>query len=194
MNGLNCFGIEVRNARTKRLTMVDSQMVVASGITTSNPAIRSFLRSCRSLADNGRSGLGVDWTKKPLCPGFGTSDQPNQQSEHCCQGKQGERQRQNRSRCRSTDEPLARFTTFLILKTFQLGLHLIDLLINHRQSRPPLVVLSGISSQLSRLGQLFPERRNLLLILSELSGLLDRQTALFEVLMLVRLTCILRQG
>ena len=65
---MNCFGIDVKNAKTKRLTIVDSQMVVASGITTSNPAIRSFFRSCRSLADSGRSGLGLDWTKELLRP------------------------------------------------------------------------------------------------------------------------------
>ena len=46
LNGLNCFGIVVRKASTKRLTVVASQMVVARGMTTSNPAIRSFLRSC----------------------------------------------------------------------------------------------------------------------------------------------------
>ena len=46
IKGFNCFGIDVRNAKTNLLTTVDSQMVVASGITTSKPAIRSFLRSC----------------------------------------------------------------------------------------------------------------------------------------------------
>jgi hypothetical protein len=35
----------VRNASTKRLTVVPSQIVVASGITTSKPAIKSFFRS-----------------------------------------------------------------------------------------------------------------------------------------------------
>jgi hypothetical protein len=49
LKGLNCLGIEVRKASTKRLTVVASQMVVARGITTKRPAIRSFLRSCCSL-------------------------------------------------------------------------------------------------------------------------------------------------
>jgi len=80
MNGLNCFGIDVRNASTNRLTIVDSQIVVASGITTSKPAIKSFLRSCWSLALSGRSGLGLDWTKKPLCPQSESWNQPNQRS------------------------------------------------------------------------------------------------------------------
>ena len=46
MKGFNCFGIEVNIARTKRLTIVDNQIVVAKGITTNRPAIRSFFRSC----------------------------------------------------------------------------------------------------------------------------------------------------
>ena len=46
LNGLTCFGMEVRKASTNRLTVVASQIVVARGITTSKPAIRSFLRSC----------------------------------------------------------------------------------------------------------------------------------------------------
>ena len=46
MKGFNCFGMEVNIARTKRLTIVDNQIVVAKGITTNRPAIRSFLRSC----------------------------------------------------------------------------------------------------------------------------------------------------
>jgi hypothetical protein len=37
--------MDVRKASTKRLTVVASQMVVARGMTTSKPAIRSFLRS-----------------------------------------------------------------------------------------------------------------------------------------------------
>ena len=45
LKGLNCLGIDVRKASTKRLTVVASQIVVARGITTSKPAIRSFLRS-----------------------------------------------------------------------------------------------------------------------------------------------------
>jgi hypothetical protein len=46
MNGLNCFGIDVKKASTKRLTVVANQKVVASGMTTNNPAIKSFFRSC----------------------------------------------------------------------------------------------------------------------------------------------------
>ena len=46
LNGLNCFGTEVRKLTTKRVTNVANQMVVASGMTTSKPAIRSFFRSC----------------------------------------------------------------------------------------------------------------------------------------------------
>jgi hypothetical protein len=53
LKGLNCFGIEVRKASTKRLTVVASQMVVARGITTRRPAIRSFLRSCCSRFASG---------------------------------------------------------------------------------------------------------------------------------------------
>ena len=39
-------GTEVRKLTTKRVTNVANQMVVASGMTTSKPAIRSFFRSC----------------------------------------------------------------------------------------------------------------------------------------------------
>ena len=60
LKGLNCLGIEVRNASTKRLTVVASQIVVASGITTNRPAIRSFLRSCWNRSFRGWSDLGLD--------------------------------------------------------------------------------------------------------------------------------------
>ena len=49
MKGFNCFGTEVTNVKTNLLTSDDSQIVVAKGITTNNPAIRSFFRSCCSL-------------------------------------------------------------------------------------------------------------------------------------------------
>ena len=62
--GFNCFGIDVKNAKTKRLTTVDSQMVVAKGMTTNNPAIRSFFKSCWSLAVRANSFLGVDCTNE----------------------------------------------------------------------------------------------------------------------------------
>ena len=46
MNGFNCLGTEVTKDKTNLLTRDESQIVVAKGITTSNPAIRSFFRSC----------------------------------------------------------------------------------------------------------------------------------------------------
>jgi len=46
IKGFNCFGTEVTNVKTNLLTNDDSQIVDANGITTYNPAIRSFLRSC----------------------------------------------------------------------------------------------------------------------------------------------------
>ncbi len=46
IKGFNCLGTEVTNVKTNLLTNDESQMVVASGITTNKPAIRSFFRSC----------------------------------------------------------------------------------------------------------------------------------------------------
>jgi len=46
IKGLSCFGTEVTNVKTNLLTNDDHQIVVANGITTNNPAIRSFFRSC----------------------------------------------------------------------------------------------------------------------------------------------------
>jgi len=46
IKGFNCLGTEVTNVKTNLLTNDDNQIVVAKGITTNNPAIRSFLRSC----------------------------------------------------------------------------------------------------------------------------------------------------
>ena len=48
MKGFNCFGTEVTNVKTNLLTNDDNHMVVANGITTNKPAMRSFLRSCWS--------------------------------------------------------------------------------------------------------------------------------------------------
>ena len=49
MNGLSCLGTEVTKVKTNLLTKDDNHMVVANGITTNKPAIRSFFRSCWSL-------------------------------------------------------------------------------------------------------------------------------------------------
>jgi len=46
IKGYSCFGTEVTNVKTNLLTNDDSHNVVAKGITTNNPAIRSFFRSC----------------------------------------------------------------------------------------------------------------------------------------------------
>ena len=124
MNGLSCFGTDVRNASTNRLTTVDSQMVVASGMTTSKPAIRSFLRSCRSLEDNGRSGLGLVWTKEPLHPGSVNSDQPNQRSEHRRECQQYKSHCQNSGAGGSTDQPLLTLAVLLTFNPCQLLIHL----------------------------------------------------------------------
>ena len=43
INGFNCLGTDVTNVKTNLLTNDDSQIVVAKGITTNNPAIGSFL-------------------------------------------------------------------------------------------------------------------------------------------------------
>ena len=45
MNGFNCLGIEVTNVRTNLLTIEDNQIVVAKGMTTNSPAMRSFFKS-----------------------------------------------------------------------------------------------------------------------------------------------------
>ena len=42
MKGFNCLGTEVTSVKTNLLTNDESQIVVARGITTNNPAIRSF--------------------------------------------------------------------------------------------------------------------------------------------------------
>ena len=49
IKGFNCLGTEVTKVKTNLLTNDDNQIVVAKGITTNNPAIRSFFRSCWSL-------------------------------------------------------------------------------------------------------------------------------------------------
>ena len=49
IKGFNCLGTEVTSVKTNLLTNDDNHIVVASGITTNNPAIRSFFRSCWSL-------------------------------------------------------------------------------------------------------------------------------------------------
>ena len=49
IKGFNCFGTEVTKVKTNLLTNDDSHIVVAKGITTNKPAIRSFFRSCCSL-------------------------------------------------------------------------------------------------------------------------------------------------
>ena len=45
IKGFNCLGTEVTRVKTNLLTNDDNQIVVAKGITTNNPAIRSFFRS-----------------------------------------------------------------------------------------------------------------------------------------------------
>ena len=49
INGFNCLGTDVTKVKTNLLTKDESQIVVARGITTNNPAIRSFFKSCWSL-------------------------------------------------------------------------------------------------------------------------------------------------
>ncbi len=49
IKGFNCLGTEVTKVKTNLLTNDDNQIVVAKGITTNKPAIRSFFRSCWSL-------------------------------------------------------------------------------------------------------------------------------------------------
>ena len=63
IKGFSCFGTEVTNVKTNLLTQDDSQIVVAKGITTNNPAIRSFLRSCWSLDPKFESWFWLDSTK-----------------------------------------------------------------------------------------------------------------------------------
>jgi len=63
IKGFNCFGTEVTNVNTNLLTYDDSQIVAAKGITTNNPAIRSFLRSCCSLDPKFESWFWLDSTK-----------------------------------------------------------------------------------------------------------------------------------
>ena len=46
INGFNCLGIDVTKDKTNLLTKDESQIVVAKGITTNKPAIKSFFRSC----------------------------------------------------------------------------------------------------------------------------------------------------
>ena len=49
IKGFNCLGTEVTKVKTNLLTKDDNQIVVAKGITTNKPAIRSFFKSCWSL-------------------------------------------------------------------------------------------------------------------------------------------------
>ena len=63
MKGFNCLGTEVTNVKTNLLTNDDSQIVVAKGITTNKPAIRSFFRSCWSLDPKLESWFWLDSTK-----------------------------------------------------------------------------------------------------------------------------------
>ena len=49
IKGFSCFGTDVTNVKTNLLTNDESHIVVAKGITTNNPAMRSFFRSCWSL-------------------------------------------------------------------------------------------------------------------------------------------------
>ena len=131
----------------------------------------------------------MDWTKKPLRPDFEKSDQPNQQSEHRCQAKQDKGNSENDGTGCSSNHALARFTSFLSLETLKLRLHLIDLLINHRFRSASLVVVRGIGSQLASLGELFTKGRNLLVILTELTRILQCLTTLLQIL---KLACITR--
>ena len=63
IKGFSCFGTEVTNVKTNLLTNDDSQIVVAKGITTNNPAIRSFFRSCWSLDPKLESWFWLESTK-----------------------------------------------------------------------------------------------------------------------------------
>jgi len=45
IKGFSCFGTEVTKVKTNLLTNDESHIVVAKGITTNKPAIRSFFRS-----------------------------------------------------------------------------------------------------------------------------------------------------
>ena len=63
MNGFNCLGTEVTNVKTNLLTNDESQMVVAKGITTNKPAMRSFFRSCWSLDPRFESWFWFESTK-----------------------------------------------------------------------------------------------------------------------------------
>ena len=47
--GLICLGIRVKRSTDHLATVIVNQIVVAKGITTKNPAIKSFLRSCLNL-------------------------------------------------------------------------------------------------------------------------------------------------
>ena len=49
VKGLSCLGNRVRNRATQNAIVIVSQMVVARGITTSKPAMRSFFKSCRNF-------------------------------------------------------------------------------------------------------------------------------------------------
>ena len=63
IKGFSCFGTEVTNVKTNLLTNDESQIVVAKGMTTNSPAIRSFLRSCWSLEPKFESWFWLESTK-----------------------------------------------------------------------------------------------------------------------------------
>ena len=81
-------------------------------------------------------------------------DQPNQRSEHCRESKEHKCNGKDHSSDGSTDEALLRFTGLSGLNSLELRLHLGDLIVHHLLCRPQLVVLGGIGSELTGLGQL----------------------------------------
>ena len=109
------------------------------------------------------------------------SDQPNQRSEHCRERKERKRNRKNHSRDGSTDEALLRFTGLAGLNGLELGLHLGDLIVHHPLCGPQFVVLSGIGSELTGLGQLRTKGGDLRCIGSEGSSILQRFAALVQI-------------
>ena len=112
------------------------------------------------------------------------SDQPNQRSEHCRESEQYKRDRKNHSRDGSTDEPLLGFTRLTGLNGLELCLHLGNLIVHHLLGSPQLVVLSGIGSELTGLGQLLTQGGDLGCIGAEGSGILQRLATLFQVCLL----------
>ena len=122
------------------------------------------------------------------------SDQPNQRSEHCSESKEHKRNGKDRSRDRSTDEPLLGFTGLTGLGVLELRLHLRNLIVHHFFGSPPFVGVVGIRRKLTRLSELLAQRHHLRFIGAESSGILKGFATLLKIAQSGDVTCSAIEG